>query len=119
MAGSIRQRGRNSWQIRAYAGIDPDTGQRRQLTRTVQGSWTQARREHRSLAALANVGRSVGARTTLGELLDRWFAANEANWATTGSTHQRIVTTRPGRLAVLPCSVWWVDNAATAGNPRT
>jgi integrase len=25
----------------------------------------------------------VGARTTLGELLDRWFAANEANWAMT------------------------------------
>ena len=38
MAGSIRQRGRNSWQIRVYAGTDPETGQRRQLTRTVQGS---------------------------------------------------------------------------------
>lgn len=23
MAGSIRQRGRNSWQIRVYAGTDP------------------------------------------------------------------------------------------------
>jgi len=83
MAGSIRQRGRNSWQIRVYAGTDPDTGQRRQLTRTVQGSRTQAQRELRSLAAFANVGPSVGARTTLGELLDRWFAANEANWAAT------------------------------------
>jgi integrase len=83
MAGSIRQRGRNSWQIRVYAGTDPDTGQRRQLTRTVRGSRTQAQRELRALAAFANVGPSVGARTTLGELLDRWFAANEAGWATT------------------------------------
>lgn len=56
MAGSIRQRGRNSWQIRVYAGTDPGTGHRRQLTRTVQGSRTQAERELRSLTAFANVG---------------------------------------------------------------
>lgn len=83
MSGSIRQRGRNSWEIRVYAGTDPETGQRRQLSRTVRGSRTQAQRELRSLAVLANAGPSVGARTTLGELLDRWFAANEADWATT------------------------------------
>ncbi|MDQ3662587.1 MAG: site-specific integrase [Actinomycetota bacterium] len=83
MSGSIRQRGRNSWEIRVYAGTDPETGQRRQLSRTVRGSRTQAQRELRALAAFANVGPSVGARTTLGELLDRWFAANEADWATT------------------------------------
>ncbi|MPZ69755.1 MAG: hypothetical protein GEU71_09520 [Actinobacteria bacterium] len=83
MAGSIRQRGRNSWQIRVYSGTDPETGQRRQLTRTVRGSRTQAQRELRALAAFANVGPAVGARTTLAELLERWFAANEADWATT------------------------------------
>lgn len=83
MSGSIRQRGRNSWEIRVYAGADPETGQRRQLSRTVRGSRTQAQRELRTLAAFANVGPSVGTRTTLGELLDRWFAANEADWATT------------------------------------
>lgn len=83
MRGSIRQRGRNSWEIRVYAGTDPETGKRRQLSRTVRGSRTQAQRELRSLAALANVAPAVGARTTLGELLDRWFAANEPNWAAT------------------------------------
>lgn len=83
MSGSIRQRGSNSWEIRVYSGTDPETGQRRQLSRTVRGSRTQAQRELRALAAFANVGPSVGARTTLGELLDRWFAANEADWATT------------------------------------
>lgn len=83
MSGSIRQRGRNSWEIRVYSGTDPHTGRRRQLSRTVRGSRTQAQRELRSLGAFANVGPSVGARTTMGELLDRWFAANEAGWATT------------------------------------
>ena len=83
MSGSIRQRGQNSWEIRVYSGTDPETGQRRQLSRTVRGSRTQAQRELRSLAAFANVGPSFGARRTLGELLDRWFATNEADWATT------------------------------------
>ncbi len=71
MSGSIRQRGRKTWELRVYSGTDPGTGRRRQLTRTVRGSRTQAQRELRALVAFANVGPSVGARTTLGELLDR------------------------------------------------
>src|SRR5919106_1577635 len=83
MRGSIRKRGTNSWEIRIYAGTDPDTGRRRQLSRTVRGSRTQAQRELRALAAFANVAPTVGARATLAELLDRWFAVNEPNWAAT------------------------------------
>jgi integrase len=94
MVGSIRQRGRNSWQIRVYAGTDPETGRRRQLTRTVRGSKTQAQRELRDLAALANIGPRVGARTTLGELLDRWFAVNEPNWAATTVRNTRSIIDR-------------------------
>jgi hypothetical protein len=70
-------------ELRVYLGTDPETGQRRQETRTVRGSRTQAQRELRSLAALASVGSTVGARTTLDELLERWFAASEPNWAAT------------------------------------
>jgi integrase len=94
MAGSIRQRGRNSWQIRVYSGTDPDTGQRRQVTRTVKGSRTQAQRELRALVAFANVGPSVGARTTLSELLDRWFAANQTDWAMTTVRSTRSIVDR-------------------------
>ena len=83
MSGSIRQRGRNSWELRVYAGTDPETGRRRWLTRTVRGSRTHAQRELVSFAALANVALVVGARTTTGELLERWFAVNESNWART------------------------------------
>jgi hypothetical protein len=91
MSGSIRARGRNSWELRVYAGTHPETGQRRQVTRTVRGSRTEAQRELRSLVALANVAPTVGARTTLGELLERWFAASEPNWAATTCRSTRSI----------------------------
>lgn len=91
MRGSIRKRGRNSWEIRVYAGTDPDTGRRRQLSRTVQGSRTQAQRELRALTAFANVAPTIGAKATLGELLDRWFAINEPNWAATTVRNTRSI----------------------------
>lgn len=132
MAGSIRQRGRNSWQIRVYSGTDPETGQRRQLTRTVRGSRTQAQRELRALAAFANVGPSVGARTTLGELLDRWFAANEAGWATTtvrstGSIIERQLKPKLGHVRVREITTVMIDefyaslriDGAVEGGPLT
>jgi integrase len=92
--GSLRQRGRNSWELRVYAGTDPETGRRRWLTRTVRGSRTQAQRELVSLAALANVAPVVGARTSVAELLERWFAVNESNWAATTVKSTRSIIDR-------------------------
>ncbi|MPZ16186.1 MAG: hypothetical protein GEU73_17510, partial [Chloroflexi bacterium] len=94
MRGSIRQRGRNSWELRVYAGTDPETGRRRWLTRTVRGSRTQAQRELVSFAAQANVAPVAGARTTLGDLLERWFAINEAEWAATTVKSTRSIIDR-------------------------
>jgi integrase len=94
MRGSIRKRGRNSWEIRVFAGTDPETGRRRQLSRTVQGSRTQAQRDLRALAAFANVAPTVGARATLTDLLDRWFAVNEPNWAATTVRNTRSIIDR-------------------------
>lgn len=37
LAGSIRQWGRNSWQIRVYAGTDPDTADAIDLVRCSGG----------------------------------------------------------------------------------
>jgi hypothetical protein len=59
MSGSIRPRCRNSWELRVYAGTDPETGQRRQVTPSGGGSRTQAQRELRRLA-LANVASERG-----------------------------------------------------------
>jgi hypothetical protein len=38
MVGSMRQRGRGTWELRVYIGVDPDTRQRRYATRTVHGT---------------------------------------------------------------------------------
>jgi integrase len=81
--GSIRQRGSNSYELRVYAGTDPSTGRLRWLTRTVHGDRTDARRELKAFAAHANVAPAVGARTTIGELLDLWFAHGRARWSPT------------------------------------
>ncbi|MEA2433903.1 MAG: hypothetical protein QOG54_1360 [Actinomycetota bacterium] len=104
MKGSIRQRGRNSWEVRVYAGTDPATGRRNQVSRTVRGTRGQAERELRDLVAHANVGPKVGGRTNLGELLDRWFAANEPDWAVTTVRSTRSIIDRhlkPGLGEVL------------------
>lgn len=64
MTGTIRQRGKTSWELRVYGGTDPTTGRRRWHTRTVRGGRTEAQRELVKLAAVANVAPVVGARTT-------------------------------------------------------
>lgn len=42
MAGSVRQRGKQSWEIRAFAGKDAETGKKRYVTRTVRGDRREA-----------------------------------------------------------------------------
>ena len=69
----MRQRG-PSWQLIVHAGRDPVTGKKRYVSRTVKGSKREA---ERSLAAfVTEVGHGVPADTvtTVGELLDAWFA---------------------------------------------
>ena len=75
--GSIRQRGRESFELRVYAGTDPDTKRRRWVTRTVHGSRADALRELKALATHANLAPAVGARMTVGDLLDLWFRPPE------------------------------------------
>src|SRR5919106_333474 len=115
MRGSIRKRGTNSWEIRIYAGTDPDTGRRRQLSRTVRGSRTQAQRELRALVAFANVAPTVGARATLADLLDRLFAVNEPNWAATTVRNTRSIIDRQlkpklGRVLVRELTTVMIDD---------
>ena len=83
MKGSIRQRGSSSFELRVYVGTDPDTGKRRWITRTVRGTRADAQRELKVLAAHANVAPAVGAHTTVGELLDQWFARGRTGWSPT------------------------------------
>jgi integrase len=83
MKGSLRQRGSGSFELRVYAGTEPETGRRRWMTRTVRGTRAEAERELRELSAHANIAPAVGARTTVGQLLDQWFAIGRTRWSPT------------------------------------
>lgn len=84
----------NSWELRVYRGTDPATGRRRWATRTVRGSRTEAQRELVDLARVANVAPVVGARTTMTELLERWYGVSYVNWAPTTARSVRSIIDR-------------------------
>jgi len=78
MSGSIRRRGPNSWQLRIYVGIDPQSGRQRWATRTVRGSERAARRELARFADEASYARVHAG--TLADLLVRWFETASGDW---------------------------------------
>lgn len=77
MAGSVRQRGKNRWEVRVYV---PST--RRYVSRTVaatskRAAQREADRLHREVAD----GQHRAQATTFGELLDQWHLARRSTWA--------------------------------------
>jgi integrase len=79
MPGSLRQRGRDSWQLRAYLGIDAETGRERWATTTVHGSHRHATARLAEFVEAAGYARLRAG--TVGDLLERWFAAASPRWA--------------------------------------
>jgi integrase len=59
MKGSIRQRGKQSWQLRYDVGLDPATGERRTHQITVRGSRRDAERKLRETLTALDAGRYV------------------------------------------------------------
>jgi hypothetical protein len=87
--GSMRQRGRDSWELRVYQGTEPDTGRQRWATRTVHGTRRFAQAQLQELVEEAGYARMRAGR--LGDLLDRWFEAASPGWARTTVSHTRSV----------------------------
>jgi integrase len=79
MAGSLRKRGRDSWQLRVYRGVDPKSGRQRWLTTTVHGSRRFAERQLAALVAQAGLARLQSG--SVGDLLERWSEAASPAWA--------------------------------------
>ena len=79
MSGSIRRRGPNSWQLRIYVGMDPQSGRQRWATRTVRGSERTARRELDRFVEEASYARIHCG--TVVELLDRWLETASGGWS--------------------------------------
>jgi integrase len=74
MAGSIRQRGKRSFEIRAFAGKDAETGKKRYVTRTVRGERREAEVALGRLLAEIEDGQHAVRAGTVGELCERWYS---------------------------------------------
>ena len=78
MAGTLREKSRGVWELRAFAGRDPVTGRSRQVSRTFRGGRREAERKLAELVADVSTGGSHGdSAVTFGELLDRWVEQQE------------------------------------------
>lgn len=83
MAGSMRQRGANSWELRVHAGRDEATGRKRYVTRTVRGGKREAAKALASLVAEVERGTLSGRGGTVRELCERWYEASVPGWSPT------------------------------------
>jgi integrase len=96
VAGSLRQRGTDSWQLRVHAGRDPKTNRKRYVEQTVHGTKRQA---ERALAQFVTETESFTPRpssdSTLKILLDEWLdhAAPDFSPKTVSTTRGYIDTT--------------------------
>lgn len=79
-SGHVTKRG-NAWRIVVDAGTDPITGKRRQITRTVRGTKREAEAVRNALLAEIAEGRVARSRSTVADLLEAWFEANEHDWS--------------------------------------
>jgi hypothetical protein len=87
--GSMRLRGRDSWQLRVYLGTDPATGRSRWLSKTVHGTRRFARQQLEDLVAEA--GRARIRAGTLAELLDQWIETASPGWSASTVSHTRSI----------------------------
>ena len=94
MHGSVRQRSIGSFELRVFTGVDPHTGKRCYRSKTVRGNRAEAERELAAMVEVVGRGPGVAARTTVGELLERWFAIAETIWAPTTIRQTRSVLDR-------------------------
>lgn len=79
-SGHVTKRG-DAWRIVVDAGTDPITGKRRQLTRTVHGTKREAQAVRNAMLTEIAEGRASRTRSTVADLLNAWFEANEHEWS--------------------------------------
>ena len=77
MRGTKRKRSEGVWELRAYVGRDPVTGNPKQVSKTFNGSAREADEALRDLIEQQVPGRSDGAGATVGQLLDAWLSECE------------------------------------------
>jgi integrase len=87
----MRNRGGDAWELRIYRGVD-DTGRQRWSTKTVHGSRRYAAAQLREFSAAVDEASTRAG--TVGDLLERWFAAASPQWAPPTVAQTRSVLRR-------------------------
>ncbi|MCL4414964.1 MAG: site-specific integrase [Actinobacteria bacterium] len=77
MAGTIREKSKGVWELRAFAGADPVSGRPHQVSRTYRGGRRDAEKKLAELVTEVSSGRHGSTKATFGELLDRWIEQQE------------------------------------------
>jgi hypothetical protein len=98
LPGSVRPVGKDRWEARVYAGLDPITRRQRQVTRRVTApSKRAAQKLADGLAHEVERGAHVSADLTFGELLERWIKFKSPRWSpNTLCSYQIAIAPHPG-----------------------
>ncbi len=77
MRGTIREKSKGAWEVRAFLGRDPVTQRPRQVSRVVHGGKRDAEKRLAELLSEVTAGRHSGTKASFGALLDSWFEQQE------------------------------------------
>ncbi|HHV62395.1 MAG TPA: site-specific integrase [Firmicutes bacterium] len=92
MAGSIRKRGENSWEIQITLGKDPVTGKKKRIYETVHGTRKDAQKALRNLLHSIDEGTFVEpSKMTVRQFLEQWLTTHKPNVAPTTWTWYQLV----------------------------
>jgi len=83
VAGSLRLRGKDSWELRVHAGRSDETGKKLYLARTVRGTKRAAERALAKLVTEVESGVVIAHTATMGQLCQRWYDSGTASWSPT------------------------------------
>lgn len=81
MRGTIRARGKGTWQVQVYAGRDPHTGRERRIARTIHGTKRDAERALARLITEVEAGQHRGDDPTVATLAEQWYTARSGSWS--------------------------------------
>jgi len=97
--GTVRARGKGTWQVQVYAGRTPD-GREKRVARTIHGTRRQADEALRDLIRQVETGRHRTDNPTVTELAEQWYATRVADWSPGTARQYRHRPTRRHRTAV-------------------
>jgi integrase len=126
MAGSLRERGKGTYELRVYAGLDPVTGRQRYATKTFRGGLRAAKTELAKFTTkVEEEGDAAHNPGTVGDLLERWYEVRQGRWSpTTRYSYRAIIDkrlkprfgrTRLDKLRVADLDAWYAELHESGG----